>query len=69
MKVLMGCAITLLLIAVGTYVFLDLGFFSFRADQTPSKFEQKHAMEPRRLDQTPRARHKKPNPSDRRELA
>lgn len=45
MKVLMGCVITLSLIAVGTYVFLDLGFFSFRADQTPSKFEQKHVMQ------------------------
>jgi len=31
---LSGCVITLLLIAVGTYVFLSLGFFSFRADQT-----------------------------------
>jgi mono/diheme cytochrome c family protein len=45
MRVLMGCVITLSLIAVGTYVFLALGLFSFRADQTPSKFEQKHAMQ------------------------
>jgi mono/diheme cytochrome c family protein len=42
---LSGCVITLLLIAVGTYVFLSLGFFSFRADQTPSGFEQKYATE------------------------
>jgi mono/diheme cytochrome c family protein len=45
MKVFMGCVIALSLIAVGTYVFLDLGLFSFRADQTPSKFEQKYAMQ------------------------
>ena len=44
---LSGCVITLLLIAVGTYVFLSLGFFNFRADQTPSGFEQKYAMEAR----------------------
>jgi thiosulfate dehydrogenase len=42
---LSGCVITLLLLAVGTYVFLSLGFFSFRADQTPSGFEQKYAVQ------------------------
>ena len=45
MRVLMGCVITLSLIAVGAYAFVDLGLFNFRADQTPSKFEQKYAMQ------------------------
>jgi thiosulfate dehydrogenase len=45
MKILVGCILTLLLIAVGAYLFLELGVFSFRADQTPSSFEQKHAMQ------------------------
>lgn len=45
MKFLMGCIVTVALFAVGAYVFLGLGLFSFRADQAPSKFEQKHAMQ------------------------
>jgi thiosulfate dehydrogenase len=45
MKFLMGCIMTLSVLAVGTYLFLALGLFSFRADQPPSKFEQKHAMQ------------------------
>lgn len=42
---LIGCITTLALIAAGVYVFLNFGFLSFRADQSPSGFEQKYATE------------------------
>jgi hypothetical protein len=46
MKFFLGwCIVTLLLIAAGAYVFLGRGLFSFRADQTPSGFEQKYAAQ------------------------
>lgn len=45
MKFLIGCIVTLVFIVVGTDIFLNLGLFSFRADQVPSKFEQKYAMQ------------------------
>jgi mono/diheme cytochrome c family protein len=39
-----GIVIILGLIAVAVYAYLQFGFLSFRADQSPSAFEKKYAM-------------------------
>ena len=39
-----GILITVGLIVVAGYVYLQFGFLSFRADQIPSAFEMRHAM-------------------------
>jgi mono/diheme cytochrome c family protein len=41
---LITCIMILVLVAGGVYAFLYLGLVSFRADQSPSAFEQKYAM-------------------------
>lgn len=44
MRFIAGFIVAFVLIAAGLYVFLEFGFMSFRADQSPSAFETKYAM-------------------------
>ncbi|MGH9397891.1 MAG: c-type cytochrome [Terriglobia bacterium] len=44
MRFIIGFIVAIILIVAGLYVFLEFGFMSFRADQSPSGFETKYAM-------------------------
>ncbi|MGH9453870.1 MAG: c-type cytochrome [Terriglobia bacterium] len=44
MRFIIGFIVAIVLMVAALYVFLDLGFMSFRADQSPSLFETKYAM-------------------------
>lgn len=44
MRFITGFIVAIALIVAGMYVFLEFGFMSFRADQSPSAFETKYAM-------------------------
>lgn len=44
MKFVIGFIVAIVLIVTGLYVFVEFGFMSFRADQSPSAFETKYAM-------------------------
>jgi len=44
MRFILGCIVTLVILAVIGIVCVDFGLISFRADQSPSAFETKYAM-------------------------